>query len=210
MQVNMDKYKNIGNAEMQERVQTLRNDFGIALETIVDSLDKDWQNRIVYPRYAVLLCDLFEEAIKEGKSVEDVCGSDIKAYAKEFQATYDFRELEASNVSQVINKVIMFNIFLALCSYVANSITLADTGSLELFTWISYIVVFILFIVTTIVKLHYFKKYEVSFVLIVGGSIIYVICLLLSVLMKQPLLLLVAPIITSVLELRATNKFFFR
>lgn len=97
-----------------ERLKRLPESYMSAMETIVDQLDKDWRNKIVTEKYISELLDMFEQAIKEGKKVTDVCGSDIVAFGKKYQEEHDYREVEASTNAKIMNRLIVYNLLLIL------------------------------------------------------------------------------------------------
>lgn len=114
MKIN-SKFVNDNNVE---RLKRLPEPFISAMETIVDQLDKDWRNKIVTEKYISELCDMFEEAIKEGKTVRDVCGDDVVAFGKKYQSERDYREIEASANDKIINRLLCYNLLLILSPYV--------------------------------------------------------------------------------------------
>ncbi len=97
-----------------ERVSRLPEEYILAVEEIVDSLDKDWRNRIVYGKYINYLCDLFEEAIAQGKHVDEVVGTDRKAFAKKLEDEMDFRDVEPTKQNKVVNFLVVIDFFLYL------------------------------------------------------------------------------------------------
>lgn len=97
-----------GNANKNvERVSKLPEEYILAIEEIVDSFDRDWRNRIVYGQYIDYLCDVFEEAIAQGKSVDEVIPSDRKAYAKQLEEELNFKKVEPTKHNTIINYLII-------------------------------------------------------------------------------------------------------
>lgn len=100
----MDKQKavNLTDVNMQ-RMTKMPEAYGAAIEEIMDHMDKDWQNRIVFGSYISDLCDVMEEGAAQGKSVEEIVGTDVIAYARAFQEKVDYRDVEATSLNKHIN-----------------------------------------------------------------------------------------------------------
>lgn len=96
------KQENINEKNMQRMMQ-LPDAYGAAIEEIMDNMDKDWQNRVVFSRYIADLCTIMEDGFKAGKSVEEITGKDIKAFARQFQEKVDYREVDATPLQKHIN-----------------------------------------------------------------------------------------------------------
>ncbi len=181
-----DKYKNLDNDVVMKRLEQLPDAYGIAVETIVDRLDKDWQNRVIYTKYVALLCDIFEEAIQNGQSVEDVCGSDIIAYAKQFQANHDFRELEATDFSKLINKILLFNVIFVMSSFILYTPITELMYKPFSMLYVGFIVIgLFVFIAGIVLKYNYFMKQKLPTSHVFITMIINIAVLVLSIITRQ-------------------------
>lgn len=92
-----------------ERVANLPPEYMTALEEVVDKLDDDWRNRIVYAKYISYLCDVFEDASRKGLSVDEVIGSDRQAYADKIQKELHFMDITPTNRNKITNYLIVLD-----------------------------------------------------------------------------------------------------
>lgn len=163
----MSKYKTadqISYDETKKRLENLPERYMIAVEEIVDNLDKDWQNRVIYTKYLSKLCDIFEDAQAHNLSVEDVCGDSIKAYARKFQEEHDFRELDATDFSKVLNHVLLCNGVLVFSAItLLNPFSeLYEKNSLSTQSVIFLIIGLIVATIACLLKSKFYKQYNLA------------------------------------------------
>lgn len=92
-----------------ERVANLPPEYLTALEEVVDKLDDDWRNKIVYAKYISYLCDVFEDASRKGLSVDEAIGSDRQAYADKIQKELHFMDITPTNKNKITNYLIILD-----------------------------------------------------------------------------------------------------
>lgn len=92
-----------------ERVANLPPEYLSALEEIVDKLDNDWRNKLVYAKYISYLCDTFEDASRKGLSVDEVVGNDYQAYADKIQKELHFMDITPTNKNKITNYLIVLD-----------------------------------------------------------------------------------------------------
>lgn len=92
-----------------ERVANLSPEYMTALEEVVDKLDDDWRNRIVYAKYISYLCDVFEDASRKGLSADEVIGSDRQAYADKIQKELHFMDISPTNRNKITNYLMVLD-----------------------------------------------------------------------------------------------------
>lgn len=102
--------KDIINVDVNtERVANLPPEYLTALEEVVDKLDDDWRNKIVYAKYISYLCDVFEDASRKGLSVDEAIGSDRQAYADKIQEELHFMDITPTNKNKITNYLIVLD-----------------------------------------------------------------------------------------------------
>ncbi|NBL00202.1 MAG: DUF1048 domain-containing protein, partial [Erysipelotrichia bacterium] len=101
--------KKINVDENVERIAALPEEYVKAVEDVVGNLDPDWRNKLVYNKYIAYLCDVFEDAVKKGLSVNEVIGDDRKAYADKIQAELKFMDITPTNKNKITNYLIIFD-----------------------------------------------------------------------------------------------------
>lgn len=102
--------KNIINVDDNtERVASLPPEYLTALEEVVDKLDDDWRNKIVYAKYISYLCDVFEDASRKGLSVDEAIGSDRQAYADKIQKELHYMDISPTNKNKITNYLIVLD-----------------------------------------------------------------------------------------------------
>lgn len=136
------------------RVAKLPEEYIAAMETIVDNLDKDWKNKVVNAKYVAYLCDLFEDAVSHGKSVNQVIGDDPIAYARKLQSEVDFRDLEPTQYNKLTNTFLSANLIFLFAFNFMNPIVAAllEGKKLDLFVSVIGVVAVVLLITGIIVK----------------------------------------------------------
>lgn len=92
-----------------DRVAKLPEEYVTAVENVVDNLDDDWKNKLVYSKYITYLCDVFEDAVGKGLKVEDVIGSDYKAYADKIQKELNYMDVEPTAQNKIINYMLVLD-----------------------------------------------------------------------------------------------------
>ncbi len=186
----MNNYKSIDHInhdEVMQRLDALPESYIVAIEKIIDQLDKDWQNRIIYNKYISLLCDMFEEAIANNQVVEDVCGDDIIAFAIKFQAEHDFRELEPTDFTKTTNYILIYNLILifSIISLVAPIAQIMKEGTLSLESIIFLVIGGIVAAISLLLKSNLFKKRNINVSNLSVSLIIGVIVMVVSLYNQQ-------------------------
>lgn len=92
-----------------ERIANLPPEYLTALEEVVDKLNDDWRNKIVYAKYISYLCDVFEDASRKGLSVDEAIGSDRQAYADKIQEELRFMDVTPTNKNKITNYLIVLD-----------------------------------------------------------------------------------------------------
>lgn len=92
-----------------ERVANLPPEYLTALEEVVDKLNDDWRNKIVYAKYISYLCDVFEDASRKGLSVNEAIGSDRQAYADKIQEELHYMDITPTNKNKITNYLIVLD-----------------------------------------------------------------------------------------------------
>lgn len=140
-----------------ERVAELPEEYIKAVEDIVGFLDPDWRNKLVYNKYIAYLCNVFEDAIKKGLSVEEVIGSDRKAYAEKIQKELKFMDIEPTDTNRIVNFLIVldFIMYVGMTIFTLGNTKLADAESMGL---ILMGIGTIIFLVCTILKINRVKS----------------------------------------------------
>lgn len=95
-----------------ERIANLPPEYLTALEEVVDKLNDDWRNKIVYAKYISYLCDVFEDASRKGLSVDEAIGSDRQAYADKIQEELRFMDVTPTNKNKITNYLIVLDFIL--------------------------------------------------------------------------------------------------
>lgn len=163
-----------------QRVSRLPEPYLTALEQITDELQKDIMNRLVQTMYVDELCTRFEAAIAEGKSVEELVGTDIPAFVEEYQKEVDFRDATPSEANQNTNLLMLMNfmIYLGLSSLLSPCTKLfIEKASLNTLDMMLLGFGFILLVVSFILKFKQYKKSGINIFVLVGQIIVLVLVL---------------------------------
>ena len=171
-----NKKKSYGLDDNVERVSRLPEEYILAVEEIVDSFDKDWRNRIVYGQYINHLCDLFEPAIAAGKSVEEVVGSDRKAFAKKLEEELNFRNVEPTKQNKVVNYLIVFD-FLLYIGLSTFNLGIANINKLETLDIVLLVIGVIFIVISFFMKLKKMKEINMKLTILPVEYIVSIVIL---------------------------------
>lgn len=172
------KTKEYNTDDNMERVKRLPDEYITAMEIIVDHLDKDWKNKLVHGKYVAYLCDMFEEALAQGKTVEQLLGNDIVAYAEKFQKEIDFRDLEPTFYNTLTNTFLAGNVLFLFGFNMMNPIILTMLAGIEQtgFSYTMIVVSIVLLVIGLVVKGKKLKVIDVPVWLVFIEMIVMEVC----------------------------------